>query len=276
MKKGNWKWLQEATRRTTNIKKKLGNPHSLSIECFDMSTKNIYILRWQSNAQWATQEKYSPTNDTIQNWEIFDYEVTKLNPMNDYFNLWSSVGFSIEMPFSDLMSQEWESGIFLKSHFTGRVIWDNPDNTDMNYLTWELFPEMMEKIERAREIVLSQWHTPVIKAIFWIHWEWDSTRSVRASNYAKNLRKIIHSWRIAVQDDEIPFISLLVNDEITQSTYKYVDVVRGQMNQLAVEDENFYLVSSEWTTFTDWVHYDKNSMNEIWKRFFEVVKDLQE
>lgn len=234
-----------------------------------MALRNVYILWWQSNAQWATNEKYSTTNATVPNREIFDYAVTKLNPMNDYFNIWAWPWFSIEMPFADLMSQEWESGIFLKTHFTWRTIWDNPDNTDMNYLTWELFPEMMEKVQKAKDVLAAQWDTAVFKSIFWIHWEADSTKSKRASLYSNNLENIIHSWRIAVQDEEIPFVSLLISDKINTETYHCVDVVRWQMDYVCSKDPNFYLISSEWTTFRDWVHYDSDSMKKIWKRFVD-------
>lgn len=231
-----------------------------------MTVRDIYIIMGQSNALWVTWEGSWFLGD-IPNWNIYDSYVYNLKNLSQSTCLGYSWWFGIEMSFADSMNKAQKSWYIAKIAFSWVGIWDDPNAVDMNFQTWEYITNITTRISRIYDRLTENGDTPNFKGVMWLHWEQDSKKSIWASKYGENLEWLINIVRTSTNTPDLKFICLDLSQKIQSHYYPYKDIVRDQIRYVANKDSNVYIISRDWLSNHDWVHYDKESMKKIWEEF---------
>ena len=112
----------------------------------------------------------------------------------------------------------------------------------------------------------------IVLACLWMQGESDSRYPVAASEYERNLKRLITRLRQDLNQPDMPFLAGLVN--APAATFDYVSVVRKAQRRVAETDQHARLVETDGLTkLADDLHYDSAGLLELGKRFARQLSD---
>ena len=242
------------------------------IQIPESNIARVYILLGQSNMvgsfNWSSW-LITPSNLFIYNSNWYN---TLIEWQNNYWNSW----FWPEVSFGKKMVEETWKDIYILKY----AVWWTGLYERTNWLDWnvkstgELYDWVISRIEDSINKLRTQGKVPLFSWILWMQGEQDSTIVQESKSYYKNFSEVVN-WIKEYIWNEILFMSYwLVNSWISWLTYPWRDIVRDHQKAYFLNNKDAYYIVNDSLTTVDGVHYDKDSMIEIWEKFADIYKSI--
>lgn len=239
---------------------------------------NLYIIAGQSNASWrnnGTSSIWSVANSYIM-WELgnttsSDQVINFFQPLNDANALWNN-WFWVEMSLAnEIQNYTWEECFFVKVTFWWTPLNQDPSRLDWNVDSWELIENLRTQLDYWIDHINRNGKTFDAVCLVWVQWENDADDATAARRYYTNLSRLVFHVRSLLGRNDL-YVSVVRNHP---SSRTYNDRVRKAQENFCENYQYAYMIDTDDLSTHDSVHYDAVSMEEIGKRIFEWIKDVE-
>ncbi len=250
---------------------------------------DVWLVGGQSNAdgrvsitlapEWFDQDTRIIPNCRMWNYYLNEFTHWKFGAGSGYSNgSWSEnyTSYAFDMVALHSLQEYLNKEIHIVKCSKGNtgLIWDNAAGTwttDFNVEnSTKMLQVMQGRITNARNYLAMQGKVANFKGMLWHQGESDAQTPEELANYKPAMQDLISKVREYTWNENL----FVVMGTIPTTSADYTLQMKQDMQEIAAEDPNVYLVDVGAATLMDAYHFDAASTESFGNSVFEIIKDL--